>query len=598
MKNYSFLFFLIAIGFVVWLVFAPRPIETEYSEFLNLVNQNQVETAIISPDEIEFTVKDSDEVYVTNQISPESLNSLSTSLQEHGVKFTGKPNQESWVPIFLFILLPFIFLGIIIYFIARGLKSFSKSGGLGALTNLGKSTAKLFNNKNNKIKISFADVAGCDEAKAEVEDIVKFLKNPDHFGRLGGKMPKGALLVGGPGVGKTLLAKAIAGEANVPFFTISGSDFVEMFAGLGASRVRDMFEQGRKNAPCIIFIDELDAIGRKRGRGNLSGHDEREQTLNQILTEMDGFDTTEGVIILAATNRPDVLDPALLRPGRFDRQIVVANPDIKGREEILQVHLKKIVASSDINASIIARGTPGFSGADIANLVNEAALLAAKENKDEVTMLDFERAKDKIMLGAERPMIMNEEDKELTAYHEAGHALVGYYTPGNDPIHKITIIPRGRALGVTHFLPESDRYGLKKSQIKAKLAMMHGGRQAEIKIYGPDSVTTGAGQDIKVASLYARDMVTKYGMSDKVGAIDYSSDEETFLGSQQINNSNISDKKADLIDEEVQAIINEAENQARAVLNEHEKELHAVVKALLKEETLTGEQLEEIIDSV
>jgi cell division protease FtsH len=433
-------------------------------------------------------------------------------------------------------------------------------------------------------RVTFDDVAGIDEAKDELEEVVEFLRDPQKFQRLGGKIPKGCLLVGPPGTGKTLLARAIAGEANVPFFTISGSDFVEMFVGVGASRVRDMFEQGKKNAPCIIFIDEIDAVGRHRGAGLGGGNDEREQTLNQLLVEMDGFEANEGVILIAATNRPDVLDPALLRPGRFDRQITVPNPDILGREKILKVHMRKVPLAPDVDAKVIARGTPGFSGADLANLVNEAALLAARSGKRVVTMADFEFAKDKVMMGSERrSMVMTEEEKALTAYHEAGHALVGLNVPGNDPLHKVTIIPRGRALGLTMNLPERDRYGYKKAEITAKLAMMFGGRVAEELIYGLENVTTGAGNDIQQATNLARAMVTEWGMSEKLGPLRYNENtEEVFLGHSVARSQHISEATAQIIDEEIRRIVDEAESKARKVLTEHMDDLHAVAKGLLE----------------
>jgi len=459
----------------------------------------------------------------------------------------------------------------------------------------GKSRAKLLN--ENKDKVTFRDVAGIDEAKAELEEIVEFLKDPTKFQRLGGKIPKGALLVGPPGTGKTLLARAIAGEANVPFFSISGSDFVEMFVGVGASRVRDMFEQGKKNAPCIIFIDEIDAVGRHRGAGLGGGNDEREQTLNQLLVEMDGFDATEGVILIAATNRPDVLDPALLRPGRFDRQVVVPNPDIKGRNKILEVHTRKLALAPDVDITVIARGTPGFSGADLANLANEAALLAARRNKRLVTMLDFEDAKDKVLMGAERrSMVMSQKEKELTAYHEAGHALVGVFTPGNDPLHKVTIIPRGRALGVTMNLPERDRYSETKTEMKAKLAMMFGGRVAEEIIFGKENVTSGASNDILQATQKARAMVVEWGMSDILGPLKYSENEEdVFLGRSVTQRTSMSDETAKLIDKEIRKLIDNAENHAKKVLKKNIKHLHNLAKALLEFETMSGDEVRELI---
>ncbi|MCS5605996.1 MAG: ATP-dependent zinc metalloprotease FtsH, partial [Alphaproteobacteria bacterium] len=474
-----------------------------------------------------------------------------------------------------------LLIGVWIFFMRQ-----MQSGG-GKAMGFGKSKARLLTERQGQV--TFGDVAGIDEAKEELEEIVEFLKDPQKFQRLGGRIPKGCLLVGPPGTGKTLLARAIAGEANVPFFTISGSDFVEMFVGVGASRVRDMFEQAKKNAPCIIFIDEIDAVGRHRGAGLGGGNDEREQTLNQLLVEMDGFEANEGVILIAATNRPDVLDPALLRPGRFDRQVVVPNPDIIGRDKILKVHMRKVPAAPDVESRVIARGTPGFSGADLANLVNEAALLAARKNRRVVTMQEFEEAKDKVMMGTERrSMVMTDDEKELTAYHEAGHALVGLLVKGNDPLHKVTIIPRGRALGITMNLPETDKYGFKKSELCAKLAMTFGGRVAETLIYGAEDVTTGAGQDIQQATNYARRMVTEWGMSKKLGPLAYSGNEqEVFLGHSVTQTKNLSDATAKIIDEEIRRFAEEAEALATKVLTENVDALHAVATALLEYETLT-----------
>ena len=445
-----------------------------------------------------------------------------------------------------------LLIGVWVYFMRR------MQGGPGGVMGFGKSRARLM--QQDQRRVTFADVAGIDEAKQELEEIVEFLKDPQKFQRLGGKIPKGCLLVGPPGTGKTLLARAIAGEANVPFFTISGSDFVEMFVGVGASRVRDMFEQAKRNAPCIVFIDEIDAVGRHRGTGLGGGHDEREQTLNQLLVEMDGFEANEGVILIAATNRPDVLDPALLRPGRFDRQVVVPNPDILGREQILKVHMRKVPLAPNVDARVIARGTPGFSGADLANLVNEAALLAARANRRLVTMADFEAAKDKVLMGAERrSMVMTEQEKQLTAYHEAGHALVGFFVPGNDPLHKVTIIPRGRALGVTMNLPERDRYAFRKNEIEARLAMMFGGRVAEQLVFGKENVTTGAANDIQQATDMARRMVTEWGMSEVLGRLRYSdNEEEIFLGRSITRTRNVSEDTARLIDSEVRRIVEDA----------------------------------------
>ena len=464
-------------------------------------------------------------------------------------------------------------------------------GGGGKAMGFGKSRARMLTEQSGRV--TFEDVAGIDESKTELEEVVEFLRDPQRFQRLGGKIPKGVLLVGPPGTGKTLLARAIAGEANVPFFTISGSDFVEMFVGVGASRVRDMFEQGKKNAPCIIFIDEIDAVGRHRGAGLGGGNDEREQTLNQLLVEMDGFETNEGVILIAATNRPDVLDPALLRPGRFDRQVVVPNPDILGREKILKVHMRKVPLAPDVDARVIARGTPGFSGADLANLVNEAALMAARRNKRLVTMAEFEDAKDKVMMVAERrSMVMSEDEKKLTAYHEAGHAIVALHVPKHDPLHKVTIIPRGRALGVTMSLPERDALSMSRVQLESKIAMAFGGRIAEKLIFGNENVTTGAANDIRQATSMARSMVTEYGFSDKLGPLRYSdNEEEVFLGHSVAQKKNVSDATAKLIDEEVRRLVDTGMVTAERILTENNNELEILAQALLEYETLSGEEI-------
>jgi cell division protease FtsH len=469
-----------------------------------------------------------------------------------------------------------------------------QAGGRGAM-GFGRSKARLLTEQ--KGRVTFDDVAGIDEAKEELSEIVEFLKDPGKFQRLGGKIPKGALLVGPPGTGKTLLARAIAGEANVPFFTISGSDFVEMFVGVGASRVRDMFEQAKKNAPCIIFIDEIDAVGRHRGAGLGGGNDEREQTLNQLLVEMDGFEANEGIILIAATNRPDVLDPALLRPGRFDRQVVVPNPDIMGREKILRVHTRNVPVASDVDLKIIARGTPGFSGADLANLVNEAALLAARRGRRFVTAREFEDDKDKVMMGAERrSMVMSEEEKKLTAYHEAGHAIVGMHMPGHDPLHKVTIIPRGRALGLTMSLPERDRLSSNREWCRANLASAFGGREAELLIFGPDKVTNGATGDIQQATRLARAMVTEWGMSERLGRVRYNGNEqEIFLGHSVAQSRNISEATANLIDQEVRELIEEGEQTARRLLREYQGDLHTLANALLEYETLSSEEVHAVL---
>jgi cell division protease FtsH len=512
-------------------------------------------------------------------------------LSQHDVRITAAP-EERLHPLVSMLLtwLPFIVIvGVWIFFMRQ------MQGGGGRAMGFGKSRARMLTEKSGRV--TFEDVAGIEEAKVELEEVVEFLRDPQKFQRLGGKIPKGVLLVGPPGTGKTLLARAIAGEANVPFFTISGSDFVEMFVGVGASRVRDMFEQGKKNAPCIIFIDELDAVGRHRGAGLGGGNDEREQTLNQLLVEMDGFETNEGVILIAATNRPDVLDPALLRPGRFDRQVVVPNPDVGGREQILKVHMRKVPLAPDVDAKVIARGTPGFSGADLANLVNEAALLAARAGRRMVTMAEFENAKDKVMMGAERrSMVMSEEEKRLTAYHEAGHALVGMFIEGCDPLHKVTIIPRGRALGVTMSLPERDRYTYSLYELKAKIAMMFGGRIAEELIFGKDRVTTGAGNDIKEATNLARRMITEYGFSEKLGPLRYEDNqEEVFLGHSVSQHKNVSDATAKVIDDEIRALVAEGELRARDVLTEHLDDLHVVAKGLLEYETLSAKEVDQLM---
>jgi cell division protease FtsH len=511
-------------------------------------------------------------------------------LTDKGVQFTVKEQPQTSLFVRILInLAPFLILGLIWYFVMRNLQN---GAGRGAMS-FGKSKARMLNQQQNRV--TFNDVAGIDEAREELQEIVDFLKDPQRFSKLGGKIPKGALLVGSPGTGKTLLARAIAGEANVPFFSISGSDFVEMFVGVGASRVRDMFDQAKKNAPCIIFIDEIDAVGRHRGAGWGGGNDEREQTLNQMLVEMDGFEANEGIIIIAATNRPDVLDPALLRPGRFDRQIVVPRPDIVGREKILQVHMKKVPLGADVKVKTIARGTPGFSGADLANLVNEAALLAARKGRRLVSMLEFEEAKDKVMMGAERrSMVMTEDEKKATAYHESGHALVSIHVPHNDPLHKVTIIPRGRALGVTWNLPERDRYTMTMKHMKARLALCFGGRIAEQLIYGEDELNTGAANDIQQATQMARAMVTEYGMSDKLGWLNYNGNPNE-QQSPFARPGNVSDDTSKIIDDEVRKLVEEAEAVARKVLTDNIDQLHAVTKALIEHETLNGEEVHAII---
>jgi cell division protease FtsH len=560
-----------------------------FSEFLDKVEEGQIRDVTIQGNTITGHLAGTGQSFST--YAPDDPG-LVGRLRDHGVVINAKPADESVSPIFSILLnwLPMLLIiGVWIFFMRQ------MQGGGGKALGFGKSRARLLTEKQGRV--TFEDVAGIDEAKEELEEIVEFLKDPQKFQRLGGRIPKGALLVGPPGTGKTLLARAIAGEANVPFFTISGSDFVEMFVGVGASRVRDMFEQGKKNAPCIIFVDEIDAVGRHRGAGLGGGNDEREQTLNQLLVEMDGFDSTEGVILIAATNRPDVLDPALLRPGRFDRQVVVPNPDIIGREKILKVHMRKVPLAPDVNAKTIARGTPGFSGADLANLVNEAALLAARIGRRVVTMAEFESAKDKVMMGAERrSMVMTEDDKKITAFHEAGHALVGLHMPAHDPLHKITIIPRGRALGVTMSLPERDRYSHSKIELDARLAVMFGGRVAEQLTFGDEQVTTGAANDITQATNLARKMITEWGMSDALGPLRYeSNDEEVFLGHSVTQHKNLSDATAASIDSEIKRLIKEAEAKAHQILTNHSDQLATIADALLEFETLSGEDVDALL---
>jgi len=559
-----------------------------YSEFLSDVDAGSVREADIADGVItgKFTNGTAFKTYAPSD--PTLIQRLSAK----GVTFRARPGEQAslW-QVILVNSMPFLILVGIGWVIMRQMQKNAGSGAMG----FGKSRAKMLTEKQGRV--TFDDVAGIDEAREELQEIVDFLKDPSKFARLGGKIPKGALLVGSPGTGKTLLARAIAGEAKVPFFTISGSDFVEMFVGVGASRVRDMFEQAKKSAPCIVFIDEIDAVGRHRGAGLGNGNDEREQTLNQLLVEMDGFEANEGIIIIAATNRPDVLDPALLRPGRFDRQVVVPRPDIEGREKILAVHMKKLPLAPDVDARTIARGTPGFSGADLANLANEAALLAARKGKRLIAMREFEEAKDKVMMGAERKsMVMTEDEKRATAYHEAGHALVSLHVPGCDPLHKVTIIPRGRALGVTWNLPERDRYSMTMKQMKARLALCFGGRIAEQLIYGVDSLNTGASNDIQQATDMARSMVMEYGMSEKLGWLRYrDNQDEIFLGHSVARTQSISEETARLIDQEVRRLIEEAEGTARTVLTEHLDELHRLAGALLEFETLTGDEIQDLL---
>ncbi|NOQ90896.1 MAG: ATP-dependent zinc metalloprotease FtsH, partial [Gammaproteobacteria bacterium] len=535
-----------------------------YSTYIQMVKSNQMAQVTIEGREIKGKTNTGS---VFQTYSPETSNTaMIGDLLDNNVEITAAaPEGQSLLMTIFISWFPFLLLiGIWIFFMRQ---MQGGGGGRGAMS-FGKSKARMLG--EDEIKVSFKDVAGAEEAKEEVAELVDFLKDPSKFQKLGGKIPSGVLMVGSPGTGKTLLARAIAGEAKVPFFTISGSDFVEMFVGVGASRVRDMFETAKKHAPCIIFIDEIDAVGRHRGAGVGGGHDEREQTLNQLLVEMDGFEGNEGVIVIAATNRPDVLDPALLRPGRFDRQVVVPLPDIRGREQILKVHIRKVPEADDVKLAIIARGTPGFSGADLANLVNEAALFAARENSKDVNMSHFERAKDKIMMGTERrSMVMSEKEKKLTAYHEAGHAIVGRLVPEHDPVYKVSIIPRGRALGVTMFLPEEDRYSLSKKHLESQISSLFGGRIAEELIYGKDSVTTGASNDIERATEIARNMVTKWGLSDRLGPLTYSEDEgEIFLGRSVTQHKNLGDDTARIIDEEIRSLIDDNYQRAEALLNE------------------------------
>ena len=565
--------------------------EISFSDFLIATDNGNISEVKIIGNNVSGFFDDGRSFTTYSPNYPELVNKLSQS----GVKIVAEPADRSMHPILSILLSWFpmlLLIGVWIFFMRQ------MQGGGGKAMGFGKSKAKLLNEAVGKI--TFDDVAGIDEAKQELEEVVEFLKDPKKFSRLGGKIPTGALLVGPPGTGKTLLARAIAGEANVPFFSISGSDFVEMFVGVGASRVRDMFEQGKKNSPCIIFIDEIDAVGRHRGAGLGGGNDEREQTLNQLLVEMDGFEANAGVIIVAATNRPDVLDPALLRPGRFDRQITVTNPDIIGRDKILKVHIKKIKVSPKFDSKIIARGTPGFSGADLANLVNEAALLAARKNKRMVTLEDFESAKDKVMMGSERrSMVMSEEEKKLTAYHEAGHAVATLHSPASDPIHKATIIPRGRALGMVMRLPERDQLSMKFDEMKAHLLIATGGRIAEEMIFGKDKITNGAASDIQMVTNLSKKMITEWGMSEKLGNLRYNNDsEEVFLGHSVAQSKNISDFTAKLIDEEIRSLAEEADKNCRKILKDNLEELHIVAKGLLEYETLSGDEIKDLIKGI
>jgi cell division protease FtsH len=583
----------------VWLVIAlvlftvfkqldrTRPVESiTYTQFMDDARAGKIKKVEVQGRNLRVTPNDGQNYTIA---SPGDLWMVG-DLMKYGVQVSGKPDEEpsllmtiliSWGPFLLLI-------GVWVYFMRQ-----MQGGGKGGAFSFGKSKARMLDEANNTT--TFADVAGCDEAKEEVKELVDFLKDPQKFQKLGGRIPRGVLLVGPPGTGKTLLAKAIAGEAKVPFFTISGSDFVEMFVGVGAARVRDMFEQAKKSAPCIIFIDEIDAVGRHRGAGLGGGNDEREQTLNQMLVEMDGFDTNLGVIVMAATNRPDILDPALLRPGRFDRQVYVTLPDIRGREQILNVHMRKVPVGADIRADILARGTPGFSGADLANLVNEAALFAARRNGRVVEMVDFEKAKDKIMMGAERKsMVMDEDERKNTAYHEAGHALIGKMLPKLDPVHKVTIIPRGGALGVTVSLPEKDRYSVDKIQMLNRISMLFGGRIAEEVFM--KQMTTGASNDFERATQMARDMVMRYGMSDVMGPMVYAENEgEVFLGRSVTKTTNISEETMRRVDEEVRRIIDDQYGIARKLIEDNQDKMHAMAKALLEWETIDGEQIDDIM---
>jgi cell division protease FtsH len=563
-----------------------------YSDFIEEARQGKVDAVVVEEDRVTIrgVRKDNSRFVTINPGDPK----LSDDMLRYGVKFDGtEPSSgRSFFITLLINLLPIaLLIGVWLYF----MRQMQQGGSKGAMS-FGRSRAKLLN--EDQTKATFADVAGCDEAKEEVAELVEFLRDPGKFQKLGGKIPRGVLMVGPPGTGKTLLAKAIAGEARVPFFSISGSDFVEMFVGVGASRVRDMFDQAKKHAPCIIFIDEIDAVGRHRGAGLGGGHDEREQTLNQLLVEMDGFEGGEGVIVIAATNRPDVLDPALLRPGRFDRQVVVGLPDVKGREQILKVHMRKVPLAEDVEPMVVARGTPGFSGADLANLVNEAALFAARENAKEVRMDHFDKARDKILMGTERrSMAMSEDEKTLTAYHEAGHAIVGRMVPEHDPVYKVTIIPRGRALGVTMYLPEGDKYSYNRTAIESQLCSLYGGRVAEELIFGVDKVTTGASNDIERATKMARNMVTKWGLSDELGPIAYGEEEdEVFLGRSVTQHKNVSDDTARKIDEVVRKILDRAYARTTTILSENSDKLHAMAKLLLEYETIDVPQIDAIME--
>jgi cell division protease FtsH len=587
----------IVVAVVLWSVVSnfsgPRTGVTPvaYSDFLTWVREGSVREVVFDGDAIRGK-RDSDQTFIT--YNPETSNNvLIGELEKSDVRISANPprQQNFFLQLFISSFPILLLIGVWVYFMRQ---MQGAGGGRGAMS-FGKSRARLLG--EDQVSITFADVAGVEEAKEEVVEIVDFLKDPAKFQRLGGKIPKGVLMVGSPGTGKTLLARAIAGEAKVPFFTISGSDFVEMFVGVGASRVRDMFEQAKKHAPCIIFIDEIDAVGRHRGAGLGGGHDEREQTLNQLLVEMDGFEGNEGVIVIAATNRPDVLDPALLRPGRFDRQVVVPLPDVRGREQILKVHMRKVPVDGNVKPAVIARGTPGFSGADLANLVNEAALIAARANRRTVSMEEFDKAKDKIMMGAERrSLVMSESERKLTAYHESGHAIVGLNVPEHDPVYKVTIIPRGRALGVTMFLPEEDRYSYSKQRLMSQMKSLYGGRLAEELVFGPAYVTTGASNDIERATDIARNMVTKWGLSDRLGPLTYTEDDgEIFLGRSVTRHKQVSDVTAHAIDEEVRLLIDTCYGEAKRILESSRDKLDMMAAALLKYETIDEQQIKDIM---
>ncbi|MEO9461515.1 MAG: ATP-dependent zinc metalloprotease FtsH [Marinomonas sp.] len=569
----------------------PAGDEIAYSDFRAQVTEGSVKEVKISRETITGKTTN-DKSFTTVRV--EGDDSLTALLEEKGVKFSGQADEKmSVLLVILLNSLPFLLILGIAFFVLRQVQ---KGGGAGGAMGFGKSKAKMLTERSGRV--TFDDVAGIDEAREELEEIVEFLKDPARFSKLGGQIPKGALLVGSPGTGKTLLARAIAGEAGVPFFTISGSDFVEMFVGVGASRVRDMFEQAKKNAPCIVFIDEIDAVGRSRGGGLGNSNDEREQTLNQLLVEMDGFEANEGIIIIAATNRPDVLDPALLRPGRFDRQVVVPIPDIDGREKILAVHMKKVPLAPDVDSRVIARGTPGFSGADLANLVNEAALLAARRTKRLVAMQEFEDAKDKVMMGAERrSMVMTEDEKKMTAFHEAGHAIVSVHEEASDPIHKATIIPRGRALGMVMRLPERDSYSYHRDKMHANLSVAMGGRVAEELIFGHDKVSSGASSDIQYATDLARNMVTKWGMSDKLGPLQYEESQEGYLGMGQTSRTMAGGETNKLIDAEIKGLVEGAHKRATQLLKKHNKQLHLLAEAMLEYETLTGDEITKLLET-